>query len=177
MSGSVPIFNRTTTVSPWYRQPWPWLLMLGPAVVVVAGIHTVWLAFSQQDALVVGDYYKQGMAINQDLRRDRAAARMKMDAELRYDAVSGKLFGNVHSMGRPHGGNIRISLFHSTLPGKDIHLLAPVDSQGRFAVALPLLDMARWQVQIEGERADWRLNATWKWPQQHAVAFKADGAE
>ena len=23
---------------PWYRHPWPWLLMLGPAIVVVAGM-------------------------------------------------------------------------------------------------------------------------------------------
>ena len=32
----------TTPIStvPWYRQRWPWLLMLGPMVVVVAGIST-----------------------------------------------------------------------------------------------------------------------------------------
>ena len=61
------------TVTPWWRQRWPWLLMAGPAIVIVAGVYTGYLAFTRQDALVVGDYYKQGKAINQDLRRDRAA--------------------------------------------------------------------------------------------------------
>jgi uncharacterized protein len=177
MSNTVPIFNGANSAQPWYRQRWPWLLMLGPAIVVVAGIHTAWLAFSQQDALVAGDYYKQGMAINQDLRRDRVAASRKMEADLRYDAISGKLVGTMRSMGQPYKGNIRISLFHSTLPDKDVRLQVPVDAQGRFAVALPLLDRARWQVQIEGERLDWRLNAAWKWPEQQTVAFTATGTD
>ncbi len=30
---------------PWYREPWPWILMAGPATVVVAGLITAWLAF------------------------------------------------------------------------------------------------------------------------------------
>ena len=28
----------TEIVQPWYRHPWPWILMLGPFVVVVAGM-------------------------------------------------------------------------------------------------------------------------------------------
>ena len=28
----------------WYREPWPWMLMRGPAAAVVLGIVTVWLA-------------------------------------------------------------------------------------------------------------------------------------
>ena len=31
---------------PWYRQPWPWILMAGPAAVLVAGAITTWIAFS-----------------------------------------------------------------------------------------------------------------------------------
>jgi uncharacterized protein len=173
MQKTIPIPDSAAAAQPWYRQPWPWLLMLGPAIVIVAGVHTMMLAFSQQDALVVGDYYKQGLAINQDLRRDRVAASDRMEAELRYDAAAGKLLGVVRSGGHAYSGKLRISLFHSTLPGKDIHLQLPTDAQGRFSAALPMLDMARWQVQIEGERADWRLNTTWKWPEQHAVTLKA----
>lgn len=37
---------------PWYRHPWPWLLMLGPAVVVVAGITTLVIAIATADVLV-----------------------------------------------------------------------------------------------------------------------------
>lgn len=162
-------------VQPWYRHRWPWLLMLGPFLVVVAGIHTTWLAFVRQDALVVGDYYKQGKAINQDLRRDRVAADMKLELDARYDAAAGKLIGNMRSFDRPYSGSVSINLVHSTRPEKDIRLLAVADGQGRFEVALPLLDMARWQVLVEGESRNWRLSSVWPWPQQQSIAIRADG--
>ena len=44
---------------PWYRHPWPWLLMLGPFVVVVAGLLTAYIAFKSNDGLVDDDYYRK----------------------------------------------------------------------------------------------------------------------
>jgi uncharacterized protein len=43
------------TAPRWYREPWPWLLMAGPAIVVVAGLYTAYLAVTTNDALVAGD--------------------------------------------------------------------------------------------------------------------------
>ena len=40
---------------PWYKDRWPWILMAGPAVVVVAGFITLWLAISSDDGLVSDD--------------------------------------------------------------------------------------------------------------------------
>jgi len=174
MQTAMPIPTKVKTQKPWYKHVWPWLLMLGPFVVVVAGFHTAWIAFSQADALVVDDYYKQGKAINQDLSRDRVAASMKLDADLRYDAATGKLHGAVRSMEHALPGKLFISLVHSTQPAKDLKLEAMVDQQGNFSANLPMLDVARWQVVIEGERRDWRLNGTWAWPQQKNIELKAD---
>ncbi|HSC95836.1 MAG TPA: FixH family protein, partial [Burkholderiales bacterium] len=42
---------------PWYRERWPWLLMAGPAAVLVAGAATIWIAFASADGLVAEDYY------------------------------------------------------------------------------------------------------------------------
>lgn len=170
-------FSNKTPVQPWYKHRWPWLLMLGPFVVVIAGLITAWIAYSNSDALVVDDYYKQGKAINQDLRRDRAAAAMKLDAGLRYEPADGKLSGAINSHGRPLPGKLFISLVHSTQPDKDLKLNAQADQEGRFAVELPMLDMARWQVVIEGEQRDWRLAAVWTWPQQKIVELKGDTAQ
>ena len=41
---------------PWYREPWPWILMSGPAVVVCAGIATAVIAVETNDGLVAEDY-------------------------------------------------------------------------------------------------------------------------
>jgi hypothetical protein len=58
-------------MKPWYREPWPWILMSGPAVVVVAGVATAWIAFATADSLVAEDYYKRGLTINDRLACER----------------------------------------------------------------------------------------------------------
>lgn len=68
--------------TPWYREPWPWLLMLGPAIVIVAGIATLILAVQSNDGLVSDDYYKQGLAINRIMERDSRARAMRYRAEM-----------------------------------------------------------------------------------------------
>jgi len=67
---------------PWYRHPWPWLLMAGPFIVVVAGLVTAYLAVVSNDGLVDDDYYKQGLAVNQISARDQRAAALALQAEV-----------------------------------------------------------------------------------------------
>lgn len=159
---------------PWYRQRWPWFLMLGPAIVVVAGCITMWIAWTRQDAMVVDDYYKQGKAINQDLRRDRVASAMRLTFDARYDAAAGVLDGGMDGLAGPVTTPYRILLAHSTQPEKDLVLDVAPDGQGRFKVALPMLEQARWQVVVEGAGRDWRLAASWRWPAQRSVSIQAD---
>jgi hypothetical protein len=166
--------NATLSTKPWYAHRWPWLLMLGPFLVIVAGSYTGWLAFTRQDALVVGDYYQQGKAINQDLRRDRVATRLGVSFDARYDPASGKLSGKVLGFGSPMSEKISVHLAHPTQPAKDIRLDAQTDQRGEFSIGLPMLERARWEVLVEGERRDWRLTGTWKWPLQQSVDIRAD---
>ena len=49
------------------RSPWPWLLAVGPAIVVVASMASAWLAISGGDPVVADDYYKLGLTINRKL--------------------------------------------------------------------------------------------------------------
>lgn len=158
--------------TPWYSHRWPWLLMLGPAAVVVAGVHTTYLAYSHQDALVVDDYYKQGKAINHDLSRDRVAAGMKAEAGLGYDAASGVLKGSLSTVGQPLSGRFTLQLVHSTQPDKDIRLTIETDARGSFTAPLPMLDIARWAVQVEPEQRAWRLHGEWNWPQQREIRLQ-----
>lgn len=59
---------------PWWRFGYVWLVIAGPAVVVVAGFVTLWLAVSQPETLVAQDYYKRGVEINKTLAAERARA-------------------------------------------------------------------------------------------------------
>ena len=163
----------TAGSTPWYTHRWPWLLMLGPAVVLLAGAATSYLAFSRQDALVVGDYYKKGKAINQDLRRDRAAAALGMAVSLQYDAAHGLLRGHLASAQPLAGETVTVKLAHATQPERDLLLLATPDANGDFSVPLPMLERSRWQVLVEGKQRNWRLESSWLWPAQREVAISA----
>jgi hypothetical protein len=174
MQTTAPLADRINSSKPWYKHRWPWLLMLGPALVIVAGSYTIWLAVSHRDAMVVDDYYTRGKAINQDLRRDRVATSQGLAFSARLDPASDTLYGTLQSFGKPLAGKIRIHLAHATQPEKDINLLVQADQQGQFSVALPMLERARWQVLIESEQRDWRLNGEWQWPVQKSVAIQAD---
>ena len=156
---------------PWYRHRWPWLLMAGPVTVLIAGAITMWISFSGADALVVDDYYKQGKAINQDLRRDRVAASMGLSLTLRFEAASGTLKGEVRGIDK--SSTLNLSLIHPTMPAKDLRLVAVPDGDGNFSVALPLLERALWQVQLEDAARTWRLHGSWAWPQQKNTDIQA----
>lgn len=67
-AGSLP------DTGPWWRYPLVWMVVAGPAAVVVAGFFTLWLAISTPDPLVAGDYYRRGMEINQTQARDKSLA-------------------------------------------------------------------------------------------------------
>ena len=162
----------TMPATPWYRERWPWLLMAGPAAVLVAGGYTGWLAFSQQDALVVGDYYKKGKAINQDLRRDRAAAALGAQVALKYDAEHGVLQGRL-TTDTPVQGTLMLHLAHATQPEKDIRLLLRPGADGSFAVPLPALERSRWVVLVEDDKRAWRLEGQWLWPVEQELTVKA----
>lgn len=52
---------------PWWRYPLVWLVIAGPATVVVAGLVTAFIAFRSADPVVATDYYRRGIEINKTL--------------------------------------------------------------------------------------------------------------
>lgn len=48
--------------APWWRHGHVWLLIAGPAAVVVAGLATAWIAVANVDPVLTGDVYRQGAA-------------------------------------------------------------------------------------------------------------------
>ena len=53
--------------APWWKFGHVWLVLSGPAIVVVAGFVTLWIAVSSPDPVVAEDYYQQGIDINKRL--------------------------------------------------------------------------------------------------------------
>ena len=57
---------------PWWKHGHVWLLISGPAAVVVAGLVTAYIAVARADPVISEDYYLQGLEINKQLAKERA---------------------------------------------------------------------------------------------------------
>jgi uncharacterized protein len=139
-------------MQPWYREPWPWILMSGPAAVLVAGAATMWIAFASADGLVADDYYKRGLAINQDLRRDQKAAQRGIAADVTID--SGLLRVRL-SGAAPEA--VFGQLAHATRAGYDQRLRLARVAEGLYETQMPALPAGRWRLILEDPRREWRL--------------------
>ena len=140
------------TAIPWYRQRWPWLLIAGPAAVIVAGAITIWIAFASADGLVAEDYYKQGMAINRVLAREERARELGISAELEFapSRVAVRLRGAAPEA-------LFLHLAHATRAGHDQRLRLAPSAPGVYAAELPALPPGRWRIVVEDPRSIWRI--------------------
>ena len=66
---NTPIANESPA---WWRHGHVWLIIAGPAAVVVAGLVTAWIAVASPDPVVADDYYRRGLDINKAKARERA---------------------------------------------------------------------------------------------------------
>lgn len=139
-------------MKPWYREPWPWLLMAGPAAVLVAGAATTWIAFASADGLVADDYYRQGLGINKRLARAQAAERAGISA--RVELAPGRI--RVRLQGEAPEA-LFVQLAHATRAGHDVRLRLAPGADGAYEAELAPLAAGRWRAVIEDPRARWRL--------------------
>ncbi len=59
---------------PWWKFGHMWMVVGGPAVVVMASFVTIYLAVTRPDPVISEDYYQQGIQINQQLDAQSAAS-------------------------------------------------------------------------------------------------------
>lgn len=141
---------------PWYREPWPWFLISLPATAVIAGLATVWIAATDADGLVVGDYYKAGLAINQTLARDDAARALALKATVRSEG--GALSLSLSGMPQAWPAGLSLVLAHPTRPGQDRTLALHHAGNGRYRAAMPVLPAGKWHAQLTDAASTWRLS-------------------
>jgi len=146
-------------VSPWYRQRWPWLLMAGPGIVVVASLITLWLAVTTDDAIVADDYYKRGLSINQRLERVDRAAALGIEAVVDI-AADGRVRVALSSPSPEtdaHPAVIVLGVAHATRSGLDRSVELVLGPEGAYAGRVEPVGAGRWLVSLE--TASWRLPA------------------
>lgn len=147
---------------PWYRHPWPWILMAGPFAVVVAGAVTVYLAVVSNDGLVEDDYYKQGLAVNQMAARDQKAVAMGMQADLMLSGDGSQVRVVLHGnpgVVFPQEAGLRV--IHPTRSGVDQFMRLRAEGGGSYSARLNAPLEGRWHVVLTDANNEWRLTGDW----------------
>jgi hypothetical protein len=146
--------NAIATPRPWYREPWPWAIMAGPAIVIVAGSITVAYAVSSYDGLVADDYYKRGLTVNRDLGRIETARLQRVEADLSLGATHAIVTLRMASP-RPLPDVVTLRLAHPTRASDDIAVPMRRVGANEYRAPIALLANQRWKLRLE--TADWLL--------------------
>jgi len=145
---------------PWYREPWPWILMSGPAAAVIASFVSLYFAVSRADPLVADNYYKEGLAINRVIDLDRAASARGYRAAVMVGSdgtlVRVQLTG---SGAKPQA--LRLRFVHPTKAGLDRTVNARQIQPGWYEADIDVAPASHWYVQLEDMEQSWRLTGEW----------------
>jgi hypothetical protein len=161
VSGRRPAFDSQRVpggdTEPWYRQFWPWFLIALPGSVVIAALSTLYIANRHADDLVVDDYYKNGLAINERFEKTRSAEARGLRAELRVFERRLQL--------RMTGGTpeqtLRLQLAHPLEADRDFTLQLSSTAPGLYTAELPRSVAPNWHWTLDaGEQSSWRLDGS-----------------
>ena len=157
----------------WYREPWPWIVMIAPAAAVLGGAVMLWLALTTYDGLVSDDYYKEGLAINQVLGRDQRAAELgyRAHASLSEDGTRVRVLLRRTSQSAPPE-TLQLRLMHPTRAGHDQVAVLRALSSDLYEARVNPPEVGRWRVSIEDTAGTWRLAGAWNLPQQRAIELE-----
>lgn len=155
---------------PWYRQFWPWFIMTPPLTAVIAGIATVFIAAHDPDGLVADDYYKQGLAINAELGRDRRAADLGLSALARLER-GGRLVLTLDGA-ETQTGDIKLRMVHPTRPNLDRTLTLTRDTGNRWSTTLDTIAPGHWHLLLDSDAGAWRLTGRLALPDQQQALLQ-----
>jgi hypothetical protein len=151
----------------WYQEPWAWLVVILPVISVVVSINVAIIASKDPDALVVGDYYKQGKAINQKLTLLKQAEKLGINFDLKANDKELVL--------KPTGIEktfplLNVHFYHSTLDERDFEVKLTPDGNGYFRLPLEQELTGKWTLTITPFDSSWKLQNTFYFPQLEFMA-------
>jgi hypothetical protein len=143
-------------VKPWYREVWPWLLMLPPLASVAGGVTMVYLAVGTPEALVVDDYSRIEEIARERYGAERHALELGVAAHVTLEPARGEgVAVRVELAGASAPDELVLTLRHAAHAAADreivlsrsdgVYLGATVLAVGRYELDLRPGD-SRWLV-------------------------------
>ncbi len=153
------MFNAPTAAKkPWYKEFYVWMILFFPAVAIVAGLYTLGLAIRSNDGLVVDDYYKQGLEINQVLERDQIAKNYGLQCALQFNRENLMIQAVMMQEAKQYQvpNELTLTFQHRTRSGFDQSIkLSSTDGKTFLGKLEKSLVSGWWVAQLEAD--NWRL--------------------
>lgn len=151
--------------------------MAAPAAAVVAGAITLALAIGSFDGLVAEDYYKQGLAVNQQLARTEKARELGIRGDIVLEDAAG---GPVRIALEGKAANVEdvvLTLSHPTRAGLDQRIKLTPTANATYAGRIAAMAAGRWHVIVESAAQGWRIRGELQIPQQTrgALSWQSQG--
>ncbi|HHP0461891.1 FixH family protein [Vibrio harveyi] len=157
-------------VKPWYKQFWPWFLIILPLTVVVWTIVTVVVFANNSVSLVAEDYYKKGKGINIDISKMNVARDLGLNAIVSSDNNTVVISFNKGEL--PHFPALTATFTHRTLPDRDFTKLLTADAKGNYRLTPENSIQGPWFVELEPHNKEWMIQGRVEFPAQPTTLMK-----
>lgn len=151
------MINQKESLKPWYKQFWPCFLFGLPLSVVIAGTITFVIAQKHSPALVSGDYYKEGLAINANKALEANANKMGLVARVVDTPATLTLHMTGLQLAEPV---LLVELLHPTFDKLDQNLVLPRIAEGVYQSPIHTLKKGKWYLRIKNQGNTWAINKT-----------------
>lgn len=151
---------------PWYKYPWPWVLIAIPVITAIKAVHTVVVMQQHQPEIVIDDYYAAGKSINLQLAKYREAALRNLNATI---LVAGNRAIIRFAENAVLGERIHLDFYHPTLGEHDFAVDAERSGELLYVATLPLTPNGRWRLTVSDDSQAWRLRANLTLPAEQEI--------
>ena len=167
---------------PWYRQFWPWFVIMLPATAVVASLYTLSIAMRSEDSLVVDAGRSVSAATEQALAAEDRARELGLSASVSIDLQSGALSATLDSpVTLPSPDAMQLNFSHPAFVDRDLALtlnraMPNAAGESQWVGHLVQVPKGRWYVVLQADD-DWRLNGTWSGEEQMTLHAASDDGD
>ncbi|WP_297816513.1 FixH family protein [uncultured Paraglaciecola sp.] len=154
----------------WYKQFWPWFLIIVPLTSMVLSFTMMNLAFTGEDSMVIDDYYKEGRAINLKIQKLQQAQNLNISTKTQ---VFSDYVEVIFISGEPENGEaLTLDFFHSTQKFKDFSVTLFRDANGVYRAPLTEDILGKWQLSLHPFNENWKIQQVVSLPQTSPFDLK-----
>jgi hypothetical protein len=139
----------------WYKQFWPWFLIVVPLTSMVLSFSMMNLAFTGEDSMVIDDYYKEGRSINLKIQKLEQAKILNIATKTH---VFSDYVEVIFISGAPDNGEaLTLDFFHSTQKFKDFSVTLLRDANGIYRAPLTVDVLGKWKLSLHPFDENWKI--------------------